>query len=54
MKKGDSRIPICHGEPMQAVEHYKKDGVMLVTYRCMMRGCQETIDVIEGKEDSTR
>jgi hypothetical protein len=51
-KKKD--IPVCHCELMQATDRRKENGIIIVTYRCMMRGCQEKIDVIEGKEDSIR
>lgn len=44
-------IPRCHSEPMQAIERRKEDGVILVTYSCMMRGCQEKVDVIEETGD---
>ena len=52
MNKEDSRIPICHGEPMQPMLRRKEDGVMIVTYHCMFHNCSEKVDVVEEKEES--
>ena len=52
MNKEDSRIPICHGEPMQPMLRRKENGVMVVTYHCMFHNCSEKIDVVEEKVES--